>query len=107
MKKVIFMGLLLFLLSLFSGCAKPQEGETVLTVFAAASLQETLTELGERYVQEHENVRIVFNFDSSGILKNQIQEGAECDIFISAGQKQMDGLDCILEGSRFDILENK
>ena len=91
-----------------------------LVVFAAASMQETLTELGERYMQENENVSIVFNFDSSGTLKTQIEEGANVDIFISAGQKQMnqldaaadasvntDGLDFVLAGTRFDILENK
>ena len=91
-----------------------------LIVFAAASMTETLTELGNRYMAENENVKIVFNFDSSGTLKTQIQEGADCDIFISAGQKQMnqlditadtsvntDGLDFVLEGTRFNILENK
>ena len=91
-----------------------------LIVFAAASMTETLTELGDAYMAEHPEVTIVFNFDSSGTLKTQIQEGADCDIFISAGQKQMnqlditadasvntEGLDFVLEGSRFDILENK
>ena len=91
-----------------------------LIVFAAASMQETLTELGNAYMAEHENITIVFNFDSSGTLKTQIQEGADVDIFISAGQKQMnqlditasaevntDGLDFVLEGTRFNILENK
>ena len=96
-------------------------GEPVeLIVFAAASMTETLNELGNQYMADHPEVTIVFNFDSSGTLKTQIQEGADCDIFISAGQKQMnqldinakpevntDGLDFILEGSRFDILENK
>ena len=91
-----------------------------LIVFAAASMTETLTELGNQYMAENENVTIVFNFDSSGTLKTQIQEGADCDVFISAGQKQMnqlditadasvntEGLDFVLEGTRFDILENK
>lgn len=91
-----------------------------LIVFAAASLTETLTELGDAYMAENQDVTIVFNFDSSGTLKTQIQEGAEVDIFISAGQKQMnqlditasadvntDGLDFILADTRFDILENK
>ena len=122
-------------LTLFAGCGSngttdtqetteeqtETESEPVeLTVFAAASMTETLTELGDLYMAEHENVNIVFNFDSSGTLKTQIQEGAVCDIFISAGQKQMDqldinasadvnteGLDFVLADTRFDILENK
>ena len=91
-----------------------------LIVFAAASMTETLTTLGNQYMTDHPEVSIVFNFDSSGTLKTQIQEGADCDVFISAGQKQMnqlditakpesnpDGLDFVLEGTRFNILENK
>ena len=91
-----------------------------LIVFAAASMTETLTVLASQYMADHPEVTVVFNFDSSGTLKTQIQEGAECDIFISAGQKQMnqlditakpevntEGLDFVLEGSRFNILENK
>jgi len=84
--------------------------ETELVVFAAASMQETLTEIGEAYTKDHPDIRISFNFDSSGTLKTQIEEGAVCDAFVSAGQSQMDGLDeggCILSGSRFDLLENK
>ena len=109
--------------SLLTGCgsAGEQPAERVeLTVFAAASLTETLTEIGNAYMAENGNVTLVFNFDSSGTLKTQIQEGADCDIFISAGQKQMnqlditapaevnaEGLDFLLSGSRFDLLENK
>ena len=60
-----------------------------LIVFAAASLTETLSAIGESYTAEHPEVTFRFNFDSSGTLKTQIQEGADCDLFISAGQKQM------------------
>ena len=97
-----------------------QEEKTELVVFAAASLTETLTQLGEYYMAEHPDVSLTFNFDSSGTLKTQIQEGADVDLFLSAGQKQMDqlditadpavnteGLDFVLEGTRLDILENK
>lgn len=99
---------------------KEDEEQVELIVFAAASMTETLTELGNSYMDEHKNVTIQYNFDSSGTLKTQIQEGADCDIFISAGQKQMnqldkdasadvntEGLDFVVEGTRFDILENK
>lgn len=97
---------------LFTGCGQTDQPQTELVVFAAASLTETLTKLGSQYMDEHENVNIVFNFDSSGTLKTQIQEGADCDIFISAGKKQMDelntgGMDYVLPGSRADILENQ
>ena len=98
--------------------AAPEPAE--LIVFAAASMTETLTKLGDQYMAEHPETTIVFNFDSSGTLKTQIQEGADCDVFISAGQKQMnqlditadaeinkDGLDFVAEGTRFNILENK
>ena len=91
-----------------------------LIVFAAASMTETLTTLGDQYMTDHPEVTIVFNFDSSGTLKTQIQEGAACDVFISAGQKQMnqldinasadvntEGLDFVLADTRIDILENK
>lgn len=93
---------------------------TEVTVFAAASLTETLTDISVLFQKEHPEVELVFNFDSSGTLKTQIQEGALCDLFISAGQKQMnqldiaadeevntEGLDYVLEESRVDILENK
>lgn len=89
-------------------------------VFAAASMTKTLTELGDAYMKEHPDVKLTFNFDSSGTLKAQITEGADCDLFISAAQKQMneldktadkeknpDGLDFIDPDSRIDLLENK
>ena len=86
-------------------------GESVqLTVFAAASLTETLNEIAEQYKTVAPNVELVFNFDSSGTLKTQIEEGADCDLFISAAQKQMNALQdegLINTGTRVDLLENK
>ena len=106
------------LLGLGTGTAEVSKTEVV--VFAAASLTESLTEIEILYEAEHPDIDLVFNFDSSGTLKTQIQEGAVCDVFISAGQKQMnqlditkdeeknpERLDCVLEGSRIDLLENK
>ena len=91
-----------------------------LTVFAAASMEATLTEIAARYKEAAPNVELVFTFDSSGTLKTQIEEGAPCDIFISAAQKQMnqldsadstgtntDGLDFVYSDTRFDLVENK
>ena len=112
-----------------AGCGTSQATETkenaeaaevTLNVFAAASMTETLTEIQEMYKEVAPNVTLVFNFDSSGTLKTQIQEGADCDVFISAAQKQMnqldkdadpevntEGLDYVLEGTRINLLENK
>ena len=93
-----------------------------LIVFAAASMTETLTEIGEKYKSVAPEVTIIYNFDSSGKLLAQIKEGADCDLFISAAPTQMnamdgsligdteknpDGLDLIVTDSRIDLLENK
>ena len=95
---------LCLMLCLFSGCGAGEKKE--LTVFAAASLTETLTEIGTLFMEENPGVEIVFHFDSSGTLRTQILEGAECDVFISAGQSQMDDLEGLTD-TRFNILENK
>ena len=131
MKKFIALMLALVLVLTMVACGEKQPTndnqndtpETVeLTVFAAASLTESLTAIGEKYMAENQNVKISFNFDSSGKLLTQIKEGAVCDLFISAAPKQMnaldgtlkdnadknpDGLDMLVAGSRIDLLENK
>ena len=79
MKKCAAVFLIIALLAaMVSGCT-PAQKQTELIVFAAASMTETLSQLGDAYMKEHSNVTIVFNFDSSGTLKTQIQEGAEID----------------------------
>ena len=102
------------------GCSKKEE-KVELIVFAAASMTETLNSIAELYKKAAPNVTLTFNFDSSGTLKTQIQEGTDCDVFISAAPKQMnqldaskdkdggniDGLDFVLQGTRFNLLENK
>ena len=97
----------------------PEAEPVELIVFAAASMTETMNQIAEMYKAVAPNVTLTYNFDSSGTLKTQIQEGAECDLFISAGQKQMnqlditadpevntDKLDFVLEGTRINLLEN-
>ena len=99
---------------------EPSAEKEELIVFAAASLTETLTEIGKAYEELDPSVTVIFNFDSSGTLKTQIEEGADCDLFISAAPRQMnqlditadpeknpDGLDLIDPDTRRNLLENK
>ena len=106
-----------------NGAQDTQSAQTTeLTVFAAASMTETLNQIAEDYKTVDQNVSLTFNFASSGDLLSQIREGADCDVFISAAPKQMnaldgslkddadknpDGLDELLDGTRIDLLENK
>lgn len=100
-----------------SGDASAEDGdsqgeaeETEIQVFIAASLNTVMTELAEMYNEEHPEVKITYNPDSSGTLLTQIQEGYECDIFFSAAQKQMDDLEAdglMVEGTRADVVNNQ
>ena len=100
--------------------APAPETETVdVVVFAAASMEATLTEIAQQYKEVAPNVNLTFTFDSSGTLKTQIEEGAVCDLFISAAQKQMtqldsadttgtnEGLDFVQSDTRINFVENK
>ena len=103
------------------GAAAEDAEPVTLYVFAAASMTETLDQIIELYREVAPNVTIIPTYDSSGTLKTQIEEGAECDLFISAAQKQMnqldaakdaeggntDGLDFVLSETRVNLLENK
>ena len=84
--------------------------ETEIQVFIAASLNTVMTELADMYNEEHPEVKITYNPDSSGTLLTQIEEGYECDIFFSAAQKQMDDLEAdglMVEGTRADVVNNQ
>ena len=117
MKKILITAAVLFLALGMNTCVY---ADTELTVFAAASMTETLNEIKDLYEEANPDITLVYNFDSSGTLKTQIEEGADCDIFISAGQKQMnelditadkeknpDQLDFVDASTRIDLLENK
>lgn len=133
MRKIFALLIAAVMVLSFAACAAPATEETAapeetvpeaepveLIVFAAASMTETMNQIAELYKTKAPNVTLTYNFDSSGTLKTQIQEGAECDLFISAGQKQMnqlditadpevntDKLDFVLEGTRINLLENR
>lgn len=90
--------------------AEDNAEETEIQVFIAASLNTVMTELANMYNEEHPEVKITFNPDSSGTLLTQIEEGYECDIFFSAAQKQMDELEAdglMAEGTRSNVVNNQ
>ena len=120
MKKTLAVLLLCTLtLTLGTAAAETAAPQVELIVFAAASMTESLTQIAELYKSVAPNVTLTFNFDSSGTLRTQIEEGAQADVFISAGQKEMNALDVtadseknpkgqdfVLQGTRFDVLTN-
>lgn len=85
--------------------------ETTVTVFAAKSLNTVLDELIVMYNETQPNVHIVPSYDSSGTLMTQIEEGATCDVFFSAAQKQMNTLQdedqLVVEGTRHNVVNNQ
>ena len=118
MKKWISSLLVVVMLfALLTGCSgntqEPKEEEkteTEIQVFIAASLNTVMTELAEMYDEEHPEVKITFNANSSGTLLTQIEEGYECDIFFSAAQKQMDQLEAdglVVDGTRANVVNNQ
>ena len=85
-------------------------GQVELHVSAAASLTDVMNELGAAYEKEHPNVKVVFNYGSSGALQQAIENGGGADLFFSAAQKQMDALDkagLLADGTRRDLLVNE
>ena len=134
-KKILALGLALAMAVGLAACSNHNGGttdspaptdtastdaEVEVVVFAAASMEASLTEIAEQYKAVAPNVKLVFNFDSSGTLRDHILEGAVCDVFISAGQKQMnqldiedtkdvnkDGNDYVESSTRFNLVENK
>lgn len=132
MKKLFALLMSLSLILALTACGESQTDETAsngdnstqsepveLYVFAAASMEESLDQVIADYEAAHEGITIVPTYDSSGYLKTQIQEGADCDVFISAAPKQMnqldaqggaentEGLDFVASNTRLDLLENK
>ena len=93
---------------------KESDGEqfenTTITIFAAKSLNGVVDELIAMYNEEQPNVEVVASYDSSGTLMEQIEQGAACDLFFSAAQKQMDQLEgdeLVVDGTRANVVNNQ
>ena len=117
MKKGFLITLALILVLSLAACSNSSPTnthnsieETEIIVFAAASMSGVLLEVADLYRTENPYVNVIFNFDSSGTLRTQIQEGAEADVFISAATREMNQLEgdnLVSDGTRVDFLENQ
>lgn len=95
---------------LAAGCVTTLPSAVTLNVSAASSMSNALNEINALYTAKNSKVTIVSNYASSGALQTQIEQGAPCDVFLSAAAPQMDNLAAkglLLDGSRFDLLINR
>jgi len=81
--------LISLMLMVLGGCARPAQPPKTLTVFAAASLTESFTEIGKQFEADNPGVKVVFNFAGSQQLRAQLEQGAKADVFASANTKEM------------------
>lgn len=109
MKKFLVTLLLVSLLVSLSACGSNPATKTDLTISAAASVQDAILILKEKYEEKNKGINLLFNFGASGSLMKQIEEGADVDLFISAGKSQVDQLeekDLLVNESRINLLGN-
>ena len=102
---------------IMAGCGEKTEDKPAanaepveIHIAAAASLTDVMKELAGEYEKDHANVKLTFNFGSSGALQQAIENGGQTDMFFSAAQKQMNALDeagLLAEGTRSDLLINE
>jgi molybdate transport system substrate-binding protein len=106
--KVILIIFIFVIVLLSFGCKRDEKAVT-LTISAAASLRDSMSEIRQVYLKERSDVTLVYNFGGSGPLQHQIEQGADVDIFISAAQKQMNVLQdkhFLVEDTRVNLLQN-
>lgn len=87
-----------------------QQQPIELTISAAVSLKDALSEIQKNYQAKYPNVKLLYNLGASGSLQKQIEQGAPADIFISAAPKQMNELaekNLVNKATRKNLVENK
>ena len=110
-KRLKFLSTLCCLSLLLTGCSSSTDKEDKsieLNISAAASLKEAMADLEAAYTSKNPEISFVVNYGSSGSLQQQIEQGAPCDLFISAGEKQMTALDeegLLLDGTNKDLVK--
>lgn len=112
MKKKLIILMMMTIMLVGCGTKKADKEDKLKEVHisAAASLTDAVGELAKDFEKENNNFKIIPNYAGSGALQSQIEEGAPCDIFISAADKQMDALEnkgLIVKDSRVELLKNE
>lgn len=114
MKKLFILFVFLSCLAGCSSSAQDTKGDSQevveITVSAAASLTDALNEIKSQFENEHPNIKVTFNFGSSGTLQQQILQGAPADLFFSAAEDKFDELvkkGLINEENAVDLVSNK
>lgn len=114
---VIGLALTISMATVLTGCSTKTETTNTsqtepsanLTISAAASLKDAMADLETEFKNTNPNIKLTFNFGASGSLQQQIEQGAPCDVFISAGKSQMDALNTkglILEDTTKNLVQN-
>lgn len=108
MKKVV---LLIITGLMLSACGSTSAGsKDELLISAASSLSEAMQAAEKEFQKEHPEVELAFNYGSSGKLRNQIQQGAPADLFLSASAKDMEQLSddgLIIEETAQNFAQNR
>lgn len=90
--------------------AQPPKANVQITISAAASLKDALSEIQRAFAQLRPDIRATLNLGASGTLELQIEHGAPVDLFLSAATEQMDALEAknlLLPETRVNLLENE
>ncbi|BBZ34755.1 molybdate ABC transporter substrate-binding protein [Mycolicibacterium confluentis] len=105
MKSIVAL-VALSLAMLVAGCSSSQQDSSSITVFAAASLKSTFTELGSRFEKDNPGTAVIFNFAGSSDLVTQLTQGAPADVFASADTKNMTRAAELVDGEPVDFATN-
>lgn len=112
--RIFILGI--FLWVVLTGCSPDQSSQPnrknspEILVSAAASLNDSLTEIRALYNQQNPQVKVTLNFGGSGTLQQQIEQGAPADVFISAGKAQFEALiekKLLIEESSINLVGNE
>ena len=91
-KRLLLFYIVLVIILSLTGCKSNEKDKVELYISVASSLKDSMIKIKEEYEDLNKNITLTINYGSSGSLKQQIENGAPCDLFISAGKTQIEEL---------------